>query len=324
VTLDEIRRAVSLPEVLFAMREAVIAQSRGQCDTPMPMHLSVGGPDAEVHIKSSWRRGGEFWAVKAAGSFPGRLARGQTAGSGMVLLCSAAMGDPVALFLDEGWMTDVRTAAVAAMAAQALGRRDAVIGILGSGVQARLQAVLHAEVLPLERVFLWGRKPDRAEACRREIAALLPRVEVVTAPTPSDVAAAARLIVTATASRGPLLFAGDVRPGTHISAVGSDSRGKQELDPEILRRASLLLVDSVAQCERLGELQHALSEKGRVLELGAWCDDPRPVKPDVLTVCDFTGLGVEDLAISEHVLRRIAPGSLSRPGLPARPPPATG
>lgn len=307
VMLEEIRRAISLPQVIGAMREAVVAQARGQCDTPMPMHLSVGGPDAEVHIKSSWRRGGEFWAVKAAGSFPGRLARGQTAGSGMVLLCSAATGDPVALFLDEGWMTDVRTAAVAAMAAQALGRRDTVIGILGTGVQARLQAVLHAEVLPLERVVLWGRNPDRAETCRREVAGLLPRVEVATAATPSDVAASARLLVTATASRGPLLIARDVRPGMHISAVGSDSPGKQELEPGILRRASLLLVDSVAQCERLGELQHALGEKGRAVELGAYCDDPQPVKPDALTVCDFTGLGVEDLAIAEHVYRRIAP-----------------
>ncbi len=312
VTLEEIRRAVSLPEIIAAMREAVVAQSRGECDTPMPMHLSVGGPDAEVHIKSSWRRGGEFWAVKAAGSFPGRLARGQTAGSGMVLLSSAATGDPVALFLDEGWMTDVRTAAVAALGAQVLGRRDAVIGILGSGVQARLQAVLHAEVLPLERVVLWGRKPDRAEACRREIAGLLPRVEVVTAAAPSNVARAARLIVTATAARSPLLLAGDLQPGTHISAVGSDSPGKQELDPEILRRASLLLVDSVAQCERLGELQHALSEKGRAVELGAYCEDPRPAKPGDLTVCDFTGLGVEDLAIAEAVHRRLAPEPVAR------------
>jgi ornithine cyclodeaminase len=309
VPLDEIRAAVSLPDVIAAMRDAVIAQSRGECDTPMPMHLSVGGPDAEVHIKSSWRRGGEFWAVKAAGSFPGRLALGKTAGSGMVLLASASTGNPVALFLDEGWMTDVRTAAVAAMATRELGRRDAVFGILGSGVQARLQAELHAEVLPLERVVLWGRNPERAEACRREIAALLPGVAVAAAASPGEVAAQTRLLVTATASRQALLEVGDVRPGTAILAVGSDSPGKQELDPAILRGAALLLVDSVAQCARLGELQHALSEKDRAIEIGAWCADPRPTDPGDLAVCDFTGLGVEDLAIAEQVFGKLAPRS---------------
>jgi ornithine cyclodeaminase len=309
VTLEEIRGVVFFREVIAAMRNAVIAQARGECDTPVPMHLSVGGEESEVHIKSSFRRGGEFWAIKAAGSYPGRLARGQLAGSGVVLLLSASTGDPLAFFLDEGWLTDVRTAGVAAMAAQALGRRDESIGILGTGVQARLQAVLHAEVLPLERVVLWGRKPERAQACRQEIAVLLPNVEVMAVAAPSDVARESLLIVTATGSRAPLLRAREVRPGTHVSAVGSDSPGKQELDPDILRRASLLLVDSLVQCERLGELQHARDQKERAFELGAFCASPRPVEPDGITVCDFTGLGVEDLAIAEAVYRRLAPGS---------------
>ena len=307
-SLEEIRRAVSFPDVIAAMRDAVVAQSRGECDTPLPMHLSVGGPEEEVHIKSSFRRGGAFWAVKAAGSFSGRIARGQTAGSGLVLLCSASVGDPVAIFLDEGWLTDVRTAAVAAMATRELGRTDDTLGILGSGAQARLQARMHAEVLPLRRVILWGRRPERVEACRRDVAEALPAVAVSIAATPADAAAPSRLLVTATASRTPLLAARDLRPGTLVLAVGSDSPGKQELDAEILRRASLLLVDSIAQCERLGELQHALSEKARARELGSFADRREPVGPEDLVVCDFTGLGVEDLAIAEYAYRRLTGG----------------
>ncbi len=304
--LDEIRRVVSFADAIDAMRDAVIAQARGECDTPLPMHLNVGGPESEVHIKSSFRRGGEFWALKAAGSFPGRLARGQPAGSGMVLLSSAPTGDPVAMFLDEGWLTDVRTAAVAALATRELSRRDAVIGILGTGAQARLQARLHAEILPLSRVVLWGRSAERAEACRRDVATMLPGVDVRVAGSAAEVAAGALLVVTATASRSPLLRAADMRPGTFVLAVGSDSPGKQELDPEILRRASLLLVDSRAQCERLGELQHALSERDRAVELGAFCDSPRRAAPEEIVVADFTGLGVEDLAIAESAYRRLA------------------
>jgi ornithine cyclodeaminase len=313
-TLAEIRRAVSFPEVIGAMRDAVVAQSRGECDTPLPMHLSVGGPEEEVHIKSSHRRGGEFWALKAAGSFLGRLARGQTAGSGLVLLCSAAVGDPVALFLDEGWLTDVRTAAVAAMATRELGRTDRVLGILGTGAQARLAARMHAEIVPLARVVLWGRSVAHAEACRRDLGGVLTGVEVAVAGSPAEVAASARLIVTATASLAPLLSAGDLRPGTLLLAVGSDSPGKQELDPAILGRASLLLVDSLTQCERLGELQHAPTERERAVELGAFCDAPRAFDAKGVAVCDFTGLGVEDLAIAEYAYRRLSRGASAGSG----------
>ena len=165
------------------------------------------------------------------------------------------------------------------MVARELGRADTALGILGTGVQARLQAELHAEVLKLSEVFVWGRNPERAAACAREVAVLLPGARVIAASSPAEVAAGAKLIVTATASRAPLLRAADIRPGTHISAVGADSPGKQELDPEILRRASLLLVDSLAQCEKLGELQHALSEKRRAVEIGAFLRGARGLRP---------------------------------------------
>jgi ornithine cyclodeaminase len=294
---DEIRRSVSLAGAIAAMREAVIAQSRGQCDTPMPMHLDLSaGGGGEVHIKSSYRKGGRHFALKVAGTYAQRP-------YGSIVLVSVETGETVAYFDDGGYLTDLRTAAVSAMVAKELGRTDTALGILGTGVQARLQAQLHAEVLRLSDVFVWGRNPERAAACAQEIAMLLPGARVVAAASPAEVAAGAKLIVTATASRAPLLHAADIRPGTHISAVGSDSPGKQELDPEILRRASLLLVDSLKQCERLGELQHALSEKPRAIEIGAYCAAPAAHDPAGITVADFTGLGAEDLFIAQACFR---------------------
>ena len=204
-----------------------------------------------------------------------------------MLLCSAETGEPVALLADEGYLTDVRTAAVAAMVAQDLARRDTALGILGTGVQARLQARMHAEVLPLDRIVIWGRTRDRAELCRRDIEALLPDVAVSVAATPADVARETRLLVTATASRAPLLFVSQLQSGTHISAVGADSPGKQELDPEIVRRANPLWLDSAQQCARLGEYQHVMESE-------------RSADGD-FSVADFTGLGVEDLYIAEYV-----------------------
>lgn len=300
---DEIRRSVSLPSAIAAMREAVIAQSRGECDTPMPMHLDLAtGGGGEVHIKSGYRKGGRHFALKVAGTYVRRP-------YGSIVLVSVETGETVVHFDDGGYLTDLRTAAVSAMVASELGRADTVLGILGTGVQARLQAELHAEVLPLTDVCVWGRSPEKAAACAREIAVVLPGVRVVAVDSPSDVAKDAKLIVTATASRAPLLHAADLRPGTHVSAVGSDSPGKQELDAEILRRASLVLVDSLAQCERLGELQHALSEKPRAIDIGAFCAAPSPFDRDGVTVADFTGLGAEDLFIAEACLGAIAGAS---------------
>ncbi len=287
IPLAEIQRALDYRGAIACMRDAISAFRNGECDMPMPMHLDIAPERGEVHIKSSYRRGGRYFALKVASTFPNNLQRGIPTGSGMMLLCSAETGQPVALLADEGHLTDIRTAAVAAMVAQDLGRTDTALGILGTGVQARLQARMHAEVLPLERIVLWGRTPERAESCRRDIANALPDVAVTVAATPADVARATRLMVTTTGSRAPLLFAGDVQPGTHISAVGADSPGKQELDAEIVRRAQTLWLDSPEQCARLGELQHI---------------EPSERTADApYSLADFTGLGVEDLYIAEYV-----------------------
>jgi ornithine cyclodeaminase len=324
IELPEIRRALVYSDVIARMRDALIANSRGECDTPMPMHLGIQPEQGEVHIKSSYRRGGKYFALKVASTFPGNIARGLPTGNGMMLLCSAETGEPVALLADAGYLTDVRTAAVAAMVTRELHRPDEIIGILGTGVQARLQALMHAQSLDLVQMCIWGRNPERVAEFRREMEGLLPHTEIFTADSPAEVARYTRIIITCTPSRTPLLRAADLQGGTLICAVGSDSPGKQELDAGILRRAALILVDSRRQCEKLGELQHAPAEWERAVEIGAFCEGtdglPATLRQDVwrawfsmldqdtpngpVTVCDFTGLGVEDLYIAEYCYER--------------------
>jgi ornithine cyclodeaminase len=289
VSLSEIRGIVDYRyrEIVARMREAIAAFRGGECEMPMPIHLDIAPEGGEVHIKSSYRLGGKYFALKVASTFPNNTARGISTGNGMMQLYSAETGEPLALLADQGYLTDLRTAAVAAMVAQDLGRNDATLGILGTGVQARLQAELHAEILPIRRIVVWGRSAERAERCRRDIAQILPAIDVSIAATPAEVAREARLIIATTASRAPLLFARDLHPGTHISAVGADAPGKQELDPEILLRARSLWLDSPDQCARLGEFQHI---QGCVRS----CDGD-------YSIADFTGLGVEDLFIAEYV-----------------------
>lgn len=297
--LAELQGILAYRDVIDRMRDALVAQWRGECDTPMPMHLDIAPVSGEVHIKSSYRRGGKYFALKTASTFPGNLERGLSTGSGMTVLCSAETGRPLALFEDEGHLTDVRTAAVAAMVARELRRSDEAIGILGSGIQARLQARMHAEVLDLRQVWLWGRTPARVEACRDDLRKLLQGVEVSIAASPAEVSRRARLLVTTTAARAPLLRCDDIQSGSHITAVGADSPGKQELDPLILQRAGGVLVDSLAQCAKLGELQHAHGQGLMPVEVGELCGG-REVRAAPHTVCDLTGLGVEDLYIAEY------------------------
>lgn len=302
--LDAIRRTLDYPAIIDRMRDALIASSRGECDTPMPMHLDIAAQRAEVHMKSSYRRGSRYFALKIAATFPDNAGRGLPVGNGMMLLSSAETGEPVAFLADAGHLTDVRTAAVAAMTARELGRRDMAIGILGTGIQARLSAALHAEALRPDAIVIWGRSRERAEACARDIRNLgVNHVEI--ALTPAEVAKRCRLIVTCTASREPLLHDRDIQPGTHISAIGSDSPGKQELYAAILGRAALVLADSRRQCEKLGELQHAPAQWERAIEIGEFCERPVAIPPDAITVADFTGLGVEDLYIAEYVYERV-------------------
>ena len=297
-----IRQSLDYLRIIPLMREALIAQSRGECDTPLPMHLDIAPESAEVHIKSSYRSGGRYFVLKMASTFPNNRERGISSGNGLMLLCSAETGKPAALLIDGGHLTDVRTAAVAAMVAAELRRQDEALGILGSGIQARLQAALHSRILGLREIFIWGRTAEPLRQCCRDIQAMLPEVHVHRCPSPADVASHARLVICCTASRAPLLHPGDLQSGTLISAVGSDAPGKQELDPDILQAASLILVDSRRQCVRLGELQHIPELFARSIEIGEFCQASNPVPPGGLTVCDLTGLGVEDLFVAEHCL----------------------
>ena len=306
VDLETIRKTLDFAELIDAMRDALIAQSRGECDTPMPMHLAVPPEHAEIHIKSSYRLGGKYFAMKVASTLPNNRERGRSTSSGMMLLLSAETGDPLAYFADNGEMTDLRTAAVSAMVTRELGRADEAVGIIGAGIQGHLQARMHAEVLPMKTIFIHDMLPERMDVYASDMKTLLPSVKVVPCASSAELAARAKLIITVTPARQPHFKLADVQPGTHINAVGADTAGKNEHDPALLRAAALVLVDSVAQCERLGELQHAPDIADRAVEIGVYCEHPLAFDRGGISICDMTGLGVEDLAIAQHVYERLS------------------
>ena len=236
----------------------------------------------------------------------------------MMMLLSAETGRLEALHLDNGYLTDLRTAAAGAVAARHLARADArIAGVLGAGVQARLQIEALKLVRPLERVLVWARAAARAEAYADEMAARL-GIEVTPVASAERLVLEADVVVTATPARAPLVVADWLHPGLHITAMGADAATKNELHPAVLARADLLVCDRRSQCAALGELHHAPRQGAdlAVSELGEITSGARPGRQDAdqITVCDLTGTGVQDTAIALLAWRKAAAAGLGSGG----------
>ncbi len=224
----------------------------------------------------------------------------------MVVL-PAETGFLEAVLLDNGYLTDLRTALAGAVAAKHLAPATVrVAGVVGTGVQARLQAECLRLVRPYERLLVWWRNPERVEAYRRDMETRL-GVSVEAASSLEALVAESQCVVTTTASRAPLIDAAWLHPGLHITAMGSDLPGKQELAPEVLWRADRLVCDRHSQCLLLGELQHAPDLESQAVELGEITSgrEPGRVEDSSITVCDLTGTGVQDTAIAHLAVERV-------------------
>lgn len=308
----ELRSSVGVDaEALAAVEDGFARLARGEVVVPPPIGIDVPERKAEVHVKTAYVHGLPAFAVKVASGFYANPKAGLPASSGLMVVLSAETGWPEALLLDNAYLTEVRTALAGAIAAKYLAPATVeTAGVIGVGMQARFQLRALKLVRDFRRVVAFGRRPEAVRGFVAEVSEEL-QVEVVPARDPADVARRSTVVVTATAAREPLLGVGDLHEGLHITAMGSDGPGKQELDPRILGRADLVVCDLRAQCERLGELQHAvaagtLDADKPVVELGALCAGQRPgrTSESQITVCDLTGVGVQDTAIAGFALAR--------------------
>lgn len=302
----EIETLVSQIDLVAAMEDGFAAYSQGRCVVPPVGELLLDEAPGEVHIKYGYIRGDEFYVVKIASGFFNNPSLGLPSGSGMMLLFKQTTGEPAAILLDQGRLTDLRTAAAGATSAKHLApSRIDRIGIVGTGVQARLQLEQVGPIVGCRRVLVAGRGGGKLEAYRDEMEAKGFAVE--TTLDPAEVAGRCRLIVTTTPAKKPLLRAADIRPGTHITAVGSDTPEKQELDSRILTNADLVVADSISQCRLRGEISRALRtgeiDESRIVELGTIVsgDTPGRTTEAQITVADLTGVAVQDVQIAAEV-----------------------
>jgi ornithine cyclodeaminase len=265
----------------------------------------------DVHIKYGYIKDDEYYVIKVASGFYNNPSLGLPSGNGLMLLFRQETGELAGALFDEGYLTDVRTAVAGAIAARYLAPKNIRrIGIVGTGTQARLQLQYTAGVTECRDVLAWGRGQDRLEQYRADMSRA--GFEVDTTMDAAEVAKTCDLIVTTTPATRPLLRAGDVRPGTHITAVGSDTPHKQELDSAILARAHAVVADSVEQCLVRGEIHKAIEaghiDRDGLVELGDVIAGRARGRSagDQITVADLTGVAVQDIKIAEAVYTAVA------------------
>jgi ornithine cyclodeaminase/alanine dehydrogenase-like protein (mu-crystallin family) len=308
----EVREALDMPSLIEVVERAFVAYSSGRAELPSVIHLSVPEAEGEIHVKAGHLHGASHYAVKVSSGFYGRE---PAAIDGLVLVFDARDGALAAMLLDNGYVTDARTGAAGGVAARHLApERVERVAVIGTGVQARYQLDALACVRSFDEVRVWGRSSERAERCvadLRERPGPPEGANYAAAATPREALRDADVVITCTASREPLVQAEWLSPGAHVTALGSDAADKRELEVGVLAAADVLVVDSRTQCARIGELHHALdagvvSSADDAAELGEVADGRRPGRTSdrQLTVCDLTGVGVQDVAAAALVLER--------------------
>jgi len=309
LTEADLRALVPLDmEAVGCIESAFAALATQAVAMPPILRLDIPEHRGEVDVKTAYVPGIDSFAIKISPGFFGNPALGLPSTNGMMVVLSARTGLVQALLLDNGYLTDVRTAAAGAVAARHLARADArTAAVLGAGMQAEMQLRALALVRPLTGARIWARDGAKAAALAARLELGFP---VTAAGSVEEAVTGADVIVTTTPATAPILPSALVPPGQHITAMGSDAEHKNEIDPALIARARYV-ADRLAQTELLGELHHAIA--AGLAQAGAGHPElgqvvaglvPGRSDPSQITLADLTGTGIQDTAIAALALTR--------------------
>lgn len=299
-----IAELVSPQDAYDAVAATFAAMARDQAYN-FPVVREALGEGRQYGFKSGLDRAGGMLGVKAGGYFPGNAARGITNHQSTVYLFDPDSGRPTAM-VGGNLLTALRTAAASALSIDRLARRDArVLGMVGAGHQAGFQLRAAARLRDWDRVIGWNLHPE-----------MLPKLAAVAAELglPFEAVGLERMveadaIITITSSPAASLMAAHVRAGTHLACMGTDTKGKQEVEVALVARARLF-TDEVAQSVTIGEAQHAVAAglvaAGDITPLGAVLTGAEAGRRSVeeITLFDGTGVGLQDLAVAAVAVAR--------------------
>ncbi|WP_203340775.1 cyclodeaminase [Planococcus beijingensis] len=305
-TEQELKQYITLNrEAIKVIEDGFTKLVQGQVEMPPIMRIDIYDQNGEVDVKTAYVKGKEMFAIKVSSGFFDNPKLGLPSGNGFMMLMSTQTGIPQALLLDNGYLTEVRTAAAGAIAADCLSRKDIqTVGVIGAGSQARFQVKALALVRDFKKVLVYARSAERARQYAEEMGKVL-GIEVQAAESAEQVVRNSDLVVTTTPANEPIVKAEWLHPGLHITAMGSDAEHKQELEAGVLAAADKVVCDTKEQCAKLGELHHALDsgtlkDASGVIELGQLTSKELKGRDNdgQITVCDLTGTGVQDTAIA--------------------------
>lgn len=302
-------------QAAFEAVEAVFAaMARGDAYNFPVVREAIGHADALYGFKSGFDRAGLVLGLKSGGYWPGNAGKGLTNHQSTVVLFDADTGQCKAL-VGGNLLTALRTAAASAVSIRHLARRDArVLGMVGAGHQSAFQMRAAARQRDFEKVVGWNYHPEMLPRLAETAEALGLPFEAVSL---EDLGAQADVIVTITSSFAPSLMDSQVRPGTHLACMGTDTAGKQEVEAALVARASVF-TDEVAQSVTLGEAQHAvqagLKAEADIATIGQVIEGAHPGRrsDDEITLFDGTGVGLQDLAVADRALRRAVERGVAR------------
>lgn len=304
--LSQIKEVLKKLDPIQTIEKGFIAYSQGKTVVPPVGELIFKNPPGDMHIKYGYIIGDEYYVIKIASGFYENYKLNLPAISGLMLVFKQKTGELACILLDEGYLTNIRTAAAGAVVAKYLAPKNVrCIGIFGAGIQGRMQLKYLETIIKCKDIVVWGINQNELDAYKKDMEPL--GYNIQTTLNANEVASKCNLIITATPSRSPLLHADQIQKGTHITAMGSDTHEKIELDPRILQRADIVVADSISQCLSRGEIYQAIKagllEKDNLVELGNVISkkELQRSSEEQTTIADLTGVAIQDIQISKAV-----------------------
>ncbi|MDC0859893.1 cyclodeaminase [Candidatus Pelagibacter sp.] len=302
----EIKSLVHLDlNIIAEIEKAFVALAKGEVEMPPILSMEMKDQRGEVDVKTAYIKNFDGFAVKISPGFFNNPSLGLPSLNGLMILFSSKTGLVQSLLLDNGYLTDVRTAAAGAISIKYLSNQNTKsLGIIGSGLQARLQAQAACLVRKFETITVWGRDQLKAEKCAEDIKQIT-KIDCKVELDIEKVVKENEVLITTTPSKEFLIKESWIQKGQHITAMGSDNSEKNEIDPNIFKSIDLFVPDRNSQSKKLGELRTAIKNKivkenDIFPELGNIIVDPKLGRSNEnqITLCDLTGTGVQDTAIA--------------------------
>ena len=305
ITKPEIIEILNKNQFEDRLIKGFISYSKKEAVIPPVGELLFKNPPGDVHIKYGYIINEKYYVVKIASGFPKNNEMGLTNSQGIMLLFSQKSGKIESILLDDGYLTDIRTAIAGRICAKQFSNNIKSIGIIGNGLQARLQLIYLLDCTSCRDVMIWGRNIEHLKRFKKSIEQLGFNTKI--SPSISRLSDVCNLIIMTTSSDKPLLLKEHLKPGMHITALGADTKSKRELGPGVLSYADLIIADSIEQCKMRGEIFHSLNEGDisikDIVELGNVLDKTslgRKHENDI-TIADLTGVAVQDVSIASKI-----------------------